>query len=173
MRMTCREVEACKVDVIISEADIEPISIRGRVAFGVACLENVCWSWGLVGKEFDQLLKKFWDFTESLDLCRWEREVAALIPDTIQELAQLYPTAGLTPEQVGILFALLQTVWEIAIGNAYGAFRSGFTLLPTLDLVGLMQDADVYPPDIRPFKKSPVSEDGGWGRPVPRSFFAE
>ena len=67
------------------------ISIRGRVAYGICCLENALEYYGLKGKGWDFLLKKLWWYTElsaatdpSLNNClpleRWWALISELLP---------------------------------------------------------------------------------------------
>lgn len=47
----------------ISEKDFKKISIRGRVAFGICCLENAMEKYKVSGEGWNILLERLWSFT--------------------------------------------------------------------------------------------------------------
>ena len=47
----------------ISEKDFKKISIRGRVAFGICCLENAMDEYKVSGEGWNILLERLWSFT--------------------------------------------------------------------------------------------------------------
>ena len=47
----------------INEKDLKKISIRGRVAFGICCLENAMEKYKINGQGWNLLLEKLWSFT--------------------------------------------------------------------------------------------------------------
>ena len=66
---------------MITAADVERISIRGRLALAVTCLENVCREWNICSPALERLLTHLWTFTDSMRLDEWVLETCNLSPN--------------------------------------------------------------------------------------------
>ncbi|MFW2492029.1 hypothetical protein D2A34_13125 [Clostridium chromiireducens] len=58
------------------------------------------------------------------------------------------------------------------MANAYGGFKSEYTIAPTIKVANLLEVNNIGLPDLKPFKKSKVTEFHGWGNRVNRNFFS-
>lgn len=59
-------------DVLI---ELRKTSIRGRMAFGITCLELACQAFTLDTPKLQQLINHLWSFTSSLDFSQWEEDL--------------------------------------------------------------------------------------------------
>jgi len=59
----------------------ELISIRGRMAYGITCLEKVCTIWNIKNEKMNIFIKCLWTFTSSGNLAKWEEKVLSLLPN--------------------------------------------------------------------------------------------
>jgi hypothetical protein len=154
--------------------DFKHISIRGRLAFGMICLEKLVHT-----QNADHLLlhnivfPKIWEFTSAHDLSEWEQMINLVDPSTVlyddvdPDLKSLYQTLS---EDI---VHTISNVIEIGAGNIYGGTGdySPYSLAPLNEVIHTMIKLQVPLPDIAPFKKSGFSEDGGWGAEHPREYY--
>ena len=168
MSLPIRPSSACD-----SPEQIERISVRGRFALGVTCLEQVCQAWGLDGDRLPRLFEVLWSFTESSDLVAWDDEVTSLLPESPDELRHFSGTASLSTGMAEEFLELLNDVHWIGLANVCCAFESRTTLSPTLGVPAWLDRHGVSHPPLDPFLRSPVEEEHGWGKDVPPSFFRE
>jgi len=154
---------------------IDQMSIWGRLAFGITCLERLCAAWSAnQGEGIRKVLSQFWSFwlfskERRLDL--WEEACDALLPEDFHEMPSLTGNLSLSWSQQMVLHAVIENVWLIGSGNLYGGFRSEFTREPTIKVISLLQNHGIELPDVQLFLKSPVSESNGWGEPHPPDYF--
>jgi len=65
------------------ESDLKKISITGRLAFGITCLEQYIKEQNLKNKWLDRLIDVLWEFTTSEDLEEWDNKISDLDPSNI------------------------------------------------------------------------------------------
>lgn len=152
---------------------ISSISIRGRLAFGVTCLERVCSEWNVKNERMDQLIEELWSFVNSIS--DWEERIMNLLPDEDDaELnAKYFHYDHLTISQQKDLTNLIDEIVHIGMRNSCSAFVNEVTLEPTLIVAKILTDNDIQLPNLSIFTKSPVTENEGWGNVVDPKFFRE
>ncbi|MFC4077128.1 hypothetical protein [Salinithrix halophila] len=150
---------------------LSTVSIRGRVAFGITCLEKVCEEWKVKNDVMDHFIQELWTFMK--DNSDWDVRVTNLLPDDDDPTlnAKHFGYSYLPLSQQEDLTTLLDEVIHIGIWNDAGAFISELTLEPTLEVGKILTKNNIPVPDISPFLKSPVTDCGGWGKKVDPEFF--
>lgn len=155
------------------------ISIRGRVAYGAACLEVLYDALYLNDPEIRSVIDYYWSYTSAIGLDDWEenlpqisQEAVATLKDynDFPEYVEVSPLYLRWPISVIMVIALLS---DVGRSNLYGGVvgHSELTLEPVMSIVTVLNYMNVSLPDIRPFLKSRFEENGGWGNRVERSFF--
>ena len=153
---------------------IEPVSIRGRMAFGVTCLEGVCTALRVESKAVQELIEVLWRFTESETLGTWEGDIRAALPDKegdVDGYAEKFGLTHLDNAKQRFVTELIDTVIGVGRGNLYGGFISAYTLDLTLKIALLLHDRGFEVPDIQHFAVSSVEEFDGWGKAISRDAF--
>lgn len=149
----------------------EPISIIGRFAFGLTCLEHTCQAWQVKSQKMNELIEYLWTFTSSHGLDTWESELNEFLPNYTYEMPTRFEYGFLENDKQELLTDLILEVIEIAGANLYGGFRSEYTMVHTLKVASLLEENNIELPNLTPFQKSKVTEFHGWGNPVDKSFF--
>lgn len=147
---------------------IKSISIRGRTAMAIICLENVINKTQMMSPKLTELLDIIWQFVEADDLGEWDEQIYRWhnLEGDLLENSEF----TLLPE---FILEMISETEEVAGGNLYGGVvgYSSFTFNPLVNVLNLALENGFGIPDVEPFKKSSFSEDGGWGFPVTRNFF--
>jgi len=161
---------------------IEGISIRGRMAYSLICLETACCKWQIESTEMSATLSKFWEFTISMSLDVWDVEAQRTQPylyafyDEFQEakewrgMAEEWGFDTLPDSQQEALGRMLVLLHGPA-GNLFAGFDSYVTADPLIELINIMLTAGLDLPDRSRVTLSRVEESGGWGIPHPREYF--
>lgn len=162
------------------EAWIDTISIRGRMAYALLCIESALVEWPVYSADLRSALAVFWEFTSSGRLDVWETESQRAQPflytshdDSKRdwaEMAEYFGYSELPParqEALGCMLVRLHGISE----NLYAGFDSAVTAGPLIEIINVMQTVGLTLPDCSRVSLSSVEEDGGWGRPHPRHFF--
>lgn len=149
------------------------ISIRGRLAYGVTCLERLCKTWNVLNKRMDLLIETLWAFTSSENLADWENTILNLLPDDdrVETYACEFGYSHLEITKQKVLTNIIWDVMEIGQGNLYGAFESKYSLLPLIKAISTLEKNKIDLPKIKLFKKSNVLECNGWGNPIEKDNF--
>ncbi len=154
--------------------EFNDISIRGRLAFGMTCLEKLV---GSLNVEHSQLrtivFPKIWEFTSTNDLGEWEQNIREVDPvcvldsKTESDLKTLY---NKLPKDI---VSTIENVIEIGTANIYGRTgdNSPLTLEPLSAVINTIIKLNVPLPDINSFKKSSFSEFHGWGDNQTRDYY--
>ena len=170
------------------ENRIKKISIRGRMALGIKCLEIKLEKDELINKvEIKKLLSKLWEFISSKRLDLWEEKILDYEPESLIEdfeNEKFEDFKNLKKEEIKALYEiykksksnlaeLISWVIEIGRGNLYsatGKFSEG-SLNPTIEVLKIMERSNLPIPDLAKFEKSKYSEFHGWGIEREKSFF--
>lgn len=161
------------------EKKLKSISIRGRFAFGVKCLEQYVNENNIEGKWIDKLLNTLWEFTTSERLDLWDEKINDLDPWNILDTHPENKAEGyksLTGKEFydlkdfyasldkGFVEMIGNTI-EIGTRNLYGGTGkfSNETLQPTLELTRVAKNLLNNIPKIEDFEFSRFSEQNGWG----------
>ncbi|MEP0265875.1 hypothetical protein [Dokdonia sp.] len=169
------------------ESKIKKISIRGRLAFGINCIENYLTENNIVNQYMVMLVDTLWEATTSERLDLWEKKISDLDPSNIldphpenfpSDYKLLTETAFYELKTFYInadekFIFLIENTIEIGIGNLYGGTQkySPTTLASTLDVHKIAISVLKEIPDINKFQFSKFSEHSGWGNPIKRINF--
>jgi hypothetical protein len=152
---------------------LKSVSITGRMAYAITCLEIIIRDENLNQAEFQPLLDILWNFTSNPDLSDWEELIMPFIPDS-EILDQEYdykPYQNLSRE----LLAIIDEIIEVGRGNLYAGVitHSPATLESTLQVVRYMVANKHALPLIARFQRSPFTpqDQHGWGKRLDRAFF--
>lgn len=155
---------------------IDPISIRGRVAFGITCLENVCETLSLNSPSMASLIDLLWTFTQSRELDVWEGEVVDALPENERDVsayADKFEYSHLEDRDQQFVTELINAVVEIGCANLYAGFESSFTRDEAFAVAKMLYCRGYSVPDIERFRCSRVEEFHGWGDPISRDAFSK
>lgn len=166
------------------------ISIRGRVAFSILCLENVIRHYNVESLPWAFVLEKLWEFTSNSGyLDDWMDVTVEIIPKTVIN-DTLYLTGDfesmdlecITIEQFkclhdlyskvdSVLCFIIDKIFSLATGEMYGALRDGapYNLEHLQEILNMMEQHNIPLPPIEPLKIYSFWERGGWGKHFDRS----
>jgi hypothetical protein len=141
------------------------ISMAGRMAMAVTCIEQVLHAEGL-GEKASVVVDLFWRFVESEDLSKWEGELVRL-----QQAMDDFNTLAL-PDWVR------QMLRECAVhGDAYicsAIDENGPDSIDALLRLFAIANAHHYAtPEVEPFARSSFIECDGWGERHPREYYRQ
>jgi hypothetical protein len=147
---------------------IKSISIRGRTAMAITCLENVINERQMMSPKLAELLDIFWQFVEADDLGEWDERIYRW-RNLEGDLSENSKFTHL-PE---FILEMISETETVAGGNLYCGVvgYSSLTFNPLVNVLNLALENGFEIPDVEPFKKSRFSKDGGWGFAVTRNFF--
>lgn len=163
--------------------ELKSISIRGRLAFCLKCLENAFLQEGKTGVESNFILGNLWEFTSSNALDDWEPKIDEITPvclldgkfdisefyiidhEMVVRLRNFYLS---NPEYLN---ELIDYSISVGVNNIYGNTNeySSLTLEPTLKVIELCEINNVTIPPIKNFVRFSYNIDNGWGRTFDRN----
>jgi hypothetical protein len=146
---------------------LKAVSINGRMAFGITCLEIYIDNIGMdKTPRISGLIETLWEFVSSTRLDVWESDVK----DVLDELIWSNKEVAKLPERFA---TLTERVGEIGMRDLYVGTdkHSPQTLEEAMQVVTIMHEAGLPLPDLAPFEKSSFTEQNGWGNRVDKSFF--
>lgn len=158
----------------VTAEQIDRISILGRFVFGIICLEQILEGWNAKGGRIPDLLKGFWSYLDYLELRRldiWDENIRELLPLIHWDIPDYTGNLSLSLHQQETLYELIDLVWDIGGQNLYAGYESWCTREPTLKVIHILEENGFQIPDITSFMRSSADENGGWGNPLPKSFF--
>jgi hypothetical protein len=164
------------------------ISIRGRIAYSLLCLENLKSKLNSDLIELEVLIEKLWETTKSDKLGWWQNEFIENNPIVMIADYELMKNGKVTFEQIGLetikteskfierieflnrlktpIPKVLDKLCEIAnqnISAGTGQF-SELTLNPMIELIEIIEKANVAKlPKIDAVEFSKFEENNGWG----------
>ena len=159
-----------------TDAQIDQISIIGRVAFGITCLERVCEAWEIRGFHMERFIEHLWDFTSSEDLSTWENDILKMLPE-VEGVGYLYAEAFgfqyLDQEYQNRMALLLDDIVQIGRGNLYSGFVSSISREPLIRVATMLEKAGIPVPDIKPFARSQCLRNAWLGQSCDPPFFRQ
>src|SRR5687768_15520281 len=97
--------------------NFKEISIRGRLAYGVTCLEKALEQFNIKNDLIEkEVLPVIWEFTKSTDLAKWEESINKI--DPLNEVSG--PLKDLYGQLPSFIPEMISNVIEIGAGNLYG-----------------------------------------------------
>ncbi len=164
---------------MIEETLFKTISIRGRFAFGVMCIEQYLFENKIEDTWVEKILILLWEFTNSESLDIWDEKISDINPQNILEVDyEMFPndfptiTASEYNELKSLyqildkaLIKLISDTIEIGTSNLYGGTGeySKFSLTPTIEVYQTANKVISNPPKIEKFIQFKFSESNGWG----------
>lgn len=169
------------------ETHFKKISINGRMAFGIRCLEEYLTENKIKNIWTERLINTLWEFTSSQNLPEWDAKVSDLTPECIldnhpKNIAENYKS--LTESEFKSLkdfylkvddklIFLINLVIDIGTTDLYGATgkHSSYTLKSTMEVYKFAKKELHELPDLNKFNFTKFSESNGWGNRVNKELF--
>ncbi len=136
---------------------MQSLSIRGRVAFVAACVENAIRHFEILSAS--DFLETLWSFCAEENLLEWEARIQALHPIHWQGIALAHLEARIQ----SVLQDLFANAIAVGTRNLYSDYQSLETEESLAEVVQQMQVLELELPDLEWFRFSGVSEAKGWG----------
>lgn len=159
--------------------ELEDLSIRARVAFGIECLER------LINRSTaselnweDLLLSKLWGYTSSDNLGRWHYLISEYTPFSIledisfeekeyeyitkieyNELLQIYQKCN------DELLKCIDLIFEIGTLDLYSSIKdkSPRTLRMLKEIITIIESNSLQLPDLKKYENYLIDYKNGWG----------
>jgi hypothetical protein len=154
--------------------DFNDISIRGRLAYGMTCLEKLVINLNADNPLLQTIVfPKIWEFTSTEDMGEWEQNIRDVDPVCVLDDTADSDLKALYNNLPNDIVSTIEDVIEIGIANIYGGTgdNSPMTLEPLNSVIKTMTKLKVPLPDLRTFKKSSFSEFQGWGNNQTRDYY--
>lgn len=154
------------------------ISLRGRVAYGIICFENILIALNYDPNDWKIVLNYLWEFTSIPYLDDWNETIVELIPENLMEFKTYEEEEfeRLSKDEYLYLYKLYQNIdssidivlrdiYELGISHAYSVIEGyGESSLNSLQkIIDFMIDNNFSLPDIESFLKYSIKENRGWG----------
>lgn len=163
------------------------ISIRGRFAFGMKCLEACLESNGIKEDSLNEIISKSWEFTTSVRMDIWLEEMVPLVPNHVLEYTQEDPMEEFThigktktlilremylkiPKFINQIF---MNSFYIGREHIYSKVKNNSpeTIEYLNEIIELMESNEVPLPSKNKYLELEINKERGWGEPVERSYF--
>ncbi|SER52957.1 hypothetical protein SAMN04488559_101217 [Isobaculum melis] len=148
----------------------ESISINGRIAFAISCLEKVLDEENIKNHLLIKNIDYFWEFVSSDSLDIWDDQVSSF-PTNLNDFIERYHLKNHKSDKVIIIFELFDLIIDIGRANLYGAFQSELTLKQLDKIIEIMTVNSYKLPNLLFFQKSKVTDYHGWGHRVSPAYF--
>lgn len=174
------KIDARRLSRIVSDA-LEPealpfadVSIRGRVAYGIRCLESFIERNRCLSEEWSSVLSLLWSYTDS-PLDKWQEAVSRLVPRCLMEMSgdteELQP--GLSAEKLRNMYLsadkaiihIIELIYYMGTCELYGKISGhGQASLERLsEVIRAVKCRDIQLPEASAFLRFSFEENGGWG----------
>ena len=161
---------------------IKKISIRGRLAFCLACLHNAMRQEKVDARSFSLVFERISSFLTTNKLDEWEKQAVEVSPSTIfdahpdndfndyesMSVAELIRLKAMYKKLPPVVLALIDSTINVGLSNLYGGTSdySPHSLAPTLKVAELMNSNNYELPLLQPFSHYSFADNGGWGFPL-------
>jgi hypothetical protein len=163
---------------MLHASDFESISIRGRFAFALACLEALAAKWNVGGDYFGQLLALLWEFTSRPMLASkrdgdWWRDFGALRGGKWDDLVGRIKAdnPGLSSDQLHAIRHACEELYRLGGTDMYAQPQVWNSIPATLNVAGILIRWGVPLPALAPFARSRWDEHQAFGATRTREFF--
>lgn len=156
------------------------VSMRGRVAYAIICLEEAILQLAQEPDEWAWLLRRLWTYTSARRLDDWQDEAVEVTSNVILHYEQ-YPDKSfdyLTEAEVSTLRVLYEAsdptlsrlvdlVYEIGTLELFGGLEGGApeSLQGLGAVVSLLRDKGIPGPSVALVADKSFTEEHGWGTP--------
>ena len=164
--------------------DLKEISTRGKVAFGIFCLESATDFFQVDREKWEFVFDELWKFCSS-DMWIWEERIVEVFPSCVcdkvdfkikdyqyltklehDELLALYEATS------PVVLSIVELTGDVGRTGIYTAIKDEKgkrASIPYLQkLIDIMHENNIALPDITLFRQFSVSENNGWGREFTR-----
>ncbi len=167
-----------KTEMII----LKQISMRGRMAFGLACVERLAAKYNFQSSKYMELLGLLWEFTETENFGEWNlrltggqwEHVRAFGFWLINDEGRPKPNSNPFPDAPEVVVAMLGLCAAIGEAHLYGAFVSEESECLLEKVLAIMAEEGVPLPPLDRFQRNDVNatpDFPGIGFPASRSFY--
>jgi hypothetical protein len=160
---------------MVHASDFEPISIRGRFAFALTCLEVIGEQWRIEAAYFHDLIGLLWEFTSRDLLVKWFDEVRELTGPRRRDFPERLRVAAphLSSDQVHAVQHAVNELVSLGGIDMYVEPQVWNTIGPTLNVAGILLRWGLPLPRLERFARSRWGERRAFGDNHPREFFGE
>lgn len=159
------------------------ISVRGRMAYAICCLESAISKAHNNSKAWDIILNQLWTYTEKKYLDEWHEITAEFIPDTILEYtsfnqddfeflsrSEFDTLSKLYKGSEKHICDIINHIFELGSVELYGKLTNeGVHVLNELmQIIVLMNKYEIPLPDFISFTNYSFNENNGWGKTFKR-----
>lgn len=163
---------------IDEEIEFNKISIRGRFAYCMKCLEKSISKFGINNEYLAKLVNLMWKFVSSNQLDEWEETILDEFPeeDDFWEFSKKFCFEEISLELQEFISKLIINTIEVGRSNLYSGYNSDISMLYLKRVIYLMKLRYIDLPNINDYKRLKAdikdsTKDFGWGRPVKLDFF--
>lgn len=161
----------------MNKIDLRDISIRGRVAFSICCLNSIVRALNYSHLDWSFLLNKLWVYTSAEYLDDWEDMGAEIKPDTIMYYEKYEPADFeiISKEDYDRLRSVYQVVdsrvlkivdliFYIGTIDLYGkVLKEGKSLEYLQRIIAIMEESGSPLPNLELFEDYKFELEEGWG----------
>lgn len=166
------------------------IAVRGRMAFGLACLESLTKKFNYLSPKYNELLNLLWSYTETPNLGDWDEAICSEQWRAVEKYGLWLETEHMGAKRQGSpiynmppfqdapkdVVGLLGLCMRIGASHLYGGFVPDASEWALEKILNIMEENDVAPPPLNRFQNNKVDvshKDNGLGFPAPRSFYTD
>lgn len=169
-----------RTEFIMKGKDFIEVSIRGRVAFGVVCLENAIKHFNRLDLEWNFLLKLLWSYTND-NVGTWHYQLAECIPSAVMvgddkyldflSKQQFWEFNKLYSQCNDEILQIIDLIFSIGVEDLYSSIvnNSPETICHLNDIINILNNDNIPLPSIDLFERFPITENHGWGREFTRA----
>ncbi|AEA42353.1 hypothetical protein [Fluviicola taffensis] len=158
--------------------EIEKISIRGRVAFGILCLEMFIKHLNYDFSKWKIIIDELWSFTNS-NIGLWHEKISEMTPFSIleeipfekkgcecinekkhNELQLLYKNSNAE------ILKIINLIFDIGTRDSYSSISnfSPDTIKYLNEIISILEQNSIQLPNEKLFINQSISENQGWGK---------
>jgi hypothetical protein len=174
--------------IMFTKMELEPLSIRARVALAITCLERFVDMLDARTSRLQSLIDHLWSYTNLEELAIWDEKQWQFRPESDDPNLQAawFGFEHFEPGRYEQICLLIENVFEVATGNLYGGYDSELTMYPLINSLSILITLG-KPPELDAFlrhrmttrtfelfsrgKKELKTVLDAWGEPQPASFF--
>jgi hypothetical protein len=158
---------------MVHAIDLRPLSLRGRYAFALACIEHLCAAWAVDDPLVTAEVEAHWGALDARMACHWfDQHPFARSPEVF---AAAVPPGRLSADQVDALHHALGEARMVVCGSCYAAASDEGSMQSVLNVVGVLSRWGVTLPSLERFRHATWAGDfgtNGWGERLGRGAFA-
>jgi hypothetical protein len=157
---------------MVQAGDLRHLSITGRYAFGLACVEALCVAWGVDDPFVLGEIDAHWGAAEVRLACHWF-DAHDFPRDAVAFAARMRPDA-LPADRVADLFDAFHETRMVICGSCYAAADDDGSMASTLAVTSVLTRRGVALPALSRFAHATWSGEfwsHGYGRRFPRESY--